>query len=481
MLRFKLHHLFAYSLLVTALCHRPAQAMGLNFDLDVKTEIATTSQPSVSNTNDLALSSPELVPSTKDFKPLPIPPAASQPPVRITQSSSHLPNNVIASARVLTPPPPTALPTSRILEPINRSPQQAPIALSFIPDEDTALSAAASLPQHPDSSENAQPQENTALPAWIYEGGSDSLVARVIGSAEGTRTASGHRTQAYYGHTDPGNGVWNMGTFSYQHGAHSPQEADQKQLRRLKTQGKTIVQQADQADLTMSLGEVLNGLDLANQSPRAALERGGYVDRLAQARQKGMHNNDAIIWARTYSYLDPDTQRWNAPGLGNTLTSIRRDQSRRHDAVAQAFNHYQAQNFNTDQPPEKTLDTPILALAQPPLDALPSEAQDHSEQEIDSIEPVSSMSLAFNVNEPFHSAAQDGKNTQEPIPSTRESQAEVSQLDTQEPIPSTRESQAEVSQLEINDYEPEETSQIHVSSDRAHGTPPDIEVDNIPG
>ena len=105
---------------------------------------------------------------------------------------------------------------------------------------------------------------------------------KIRASAEGTRTPSGQPTHAYYGHTDPGNGVWNMGTFSYQHGASSPKEADSKQLKRLQKQGKTLEQQATQADLSMSLGEVLNALDLANQSPRAALERGGYIDRLAQ-------------------------------------------------------------------------------------------------------------------------------------------------------------------------------------------------------
>ena len=66
----------------------------------------------------------------------------------------------------------------------------------------------------------------------VFEGGTDSLVARAVGSAEGTRTPTGAFNPAYNGHTDPGNGVWNMGTFSYQHGAKTPAEADQKQLQR---------------------------------------------------------------------------------------------------------------------------------------------------------------------------------------------------------------------------------------------------------
>ncbi len=456
MLRFKLHHLFAYSLLVTALCHRPTQAMGLNFDLDTNAQLAQTSQPSPRNTDHLTLSEPELDSSTTDFRPLPIPPTASQPPSRVLQSSSRLPNNVIASARVLTPPPAAALPTSRILEPIASSPQPAPIALSFTPDQEAALVSAS---PRADVSDNTERPENAALPAWIYQGGSDSLVARVIGSAEGTRSANGDRTQAYYGHTDPGNGVWNLGTFSYQHGARSPQEADNKQLKRLKKQGKTIAQQADQADLTMSLGEVLNGLDLANQSPRAALERGGYVDRLLQARQKGMHNSDAIIWARTYAYLDPDSQRWNAPGLGNTLPSIRRDQSRRHNAVAQAFNHYQAQNFNIDQAPAKTLDAPILALAHPPV-PLAADTH-HSEQEADTIDIAQSRALAFKVDAPLDANAQEGESDHKPKTGTTELQAEVSQLS-------------------VSDSEPKAPPQIYINSDQVPGNL-DMEATNIPG
>ncbi|ESA38380.1 hypothetical protein N836_02445 [Leptolyngbya sp. Heron Island J] len=398
MLRFKLHHLFACSLLVTILYHRPARAMGVQFDLDGHNESPLTSQPITDIAQSLA--APEDASkldseTAAEFTPLPIPPNASQPPIRHSSQASHLPNHVLASARRLTPPPAAALPRSRVLEPISRSAPATAIALSFTPNQ--TISRPSSSPTN-EPSQDVEARKNTVIPTWIYQGGSDSLVARVIGKAEGTRTASGNHTKAYYGHTDPGNGVWNMGTFSYQHGASSPQEADKKQLKRLKKQGKAIAQQADQADLTMSLGEVLNGLDLANQSPRAALERGGYIDRLVQARQKGMDTSDAIIWARTYAYLDPDTQRWNAPGLGNTLASIRRDQSRRHEAVAQAFDHYQAQRLNTDQSPADTLAVPMLALAQPPMTKTPADDISLSQPNLASKQAVESNSMAFNIH-----------------------------------------------------------------------------------
>ncbi|NJR66804.1 MAG: hypothetical protein HC772_18210 [Leptolyngbyaceae cyanobacterium CRU_2_3] len=46
----------------------------------------------------------------------------------------------------------------------------------------------------------------------LFQGNSESLVARAVGSAEGTRTPEGDRNPAYYGHVDPGNKVWNLGT-----------------------------------------------------------------------------------------------------------------------------------------------------------------------------------------------------------------------------------------------------------------------------
>lgn len=420
--RFQLRHLFALSLLVTALCHRPAQAMGVNFDLaapspaasEASTKALTEHQSAAIETNLPSLT------GAKTYEPLPIPSQASQPPIRAVQSKRTLPENVITSTRILAPPPLEALPTTRIIPP-GSSPleiAQDDVGLSFIPVDATAV---APLPSPTVASE-----KSSTLPKWIYEGGSNSLVARVIGSAEGTRTPSGQPTRAYYGHTDPGNGVWNMGTFSYQHGASSPKEADSKQLKRLQRQGKTIEKQATQAELSMSLGEVLNGLDLANQSPRAALERGGYIDRLAQAREKGLKNDRAIVWARTHAYMDPETQRWNAPGLGNTLSSIQRDQNRRHQAITQAFGHYQAQRDTTGKPPIDSLETTAVAMAPPPSPQ-PLALSEQPQAKEDKGNPLSPpiAPLEFNVAEVTHHDSQIEKKpiAVTPIPDTELSQA----------------------------------------------------------
>ncbi|HEY9878023.1 MAG TPA: hypothetical protein V6D29_06180 [Leptolyngbyaceae cyanobacterium] len=197
----------------------------------------------------------------------------------------------------------------------------------------------------------------------LFAGGSDSLVARAVGSAEGTRTPEGLRTAAYYGHVDPGNGAWNLGSFSYQHGAHSPQEADERQLQRLQTQALKLRQLATSRDLDLSLEEELNGIDLANQAPLAALDR-GYIDWLAQAQKLGMTGSEAILWARTRAFLDPDSGRWNAPGLGNTVADITQDQERRMTAIAKAIAaHPKVGQIATAPQPETLAEIPVTADA----------------------------------------------------------------------------------------------------------------------
>lgn len=199
--------------------------------------------------------------------------------------------------------------------------------------------------------------------AQIFQGGPHSLVAKAVGSAEGTRTPNGDKTWAYYGHEDPGNGVWNLGSFSYQHGANSPEEADTKQLRRLQAQAAVIRRQAQAYGITLTLEEELNAIDLANQAPLAALDRGGYIDWLAQAHQMGLRGSEAVLWARTRSFINPDTGQWNAPGLGNNLYSISADQERRLQAIARAVEeHRRASAIATPPEPEK----PVAAEPVPP-------------------------------------------------------------------------------------------------------------------
>ncbi|PSN13963.1 hypothetical protein C7293_13805 [filamentous cyanobacterium CCT1] len=99
---------------------------------------------------------------------------------------------------------------------------------------------------------------------------SDDLLKRAIGRAEGTRDRNGNPTAAFGGHTDPGNRKRNLGSFSYQHGAPSPDEADRRWLEVLRKAEPEI-----QAQATAKFGQPLSktalvaALDGYTQSPDA--------------------------------------------------------------------------------------------------------------------------------------------------------------------------------------------------------------------
>jgi hypothetical protein len=190
-----------------------------------------------------------------------------------------------------------------------------------------------------DKAWTALPEQPGWADAALFEAQSDSLVAKAVGSAEGTRRPDGGQNPAYQGHVDPGNAVWNVGTFSYQHcGNCAPEEADRRQLARLARQFTQIQTHAsDRYGVKLSLEEQLNAIDLANQAPLAALAQGGFIDRLHQAKQQGLTGSDAILQARVYAYKNPQTNRWEAPGLGNTKSRITQDQARRQAAIAAAI------------------------------------------------------------------------------------------------------------------------------------------------
>ncbi|WOD37490.1 hypothetical protein [Nodosilinea sp. E11] len=322
-------------------------------------------------------------------QPLPIPAHGLNPPMRY-HSPQQLPAGVYrrgvavalndsTSATALlppAPPPPSAAPVLVAVAPPEpeptpqpeETPEPALLALDF----EMAPSPAVLVAQ----AELAKPQQPANPLLSLFEGDTNSLVAWAVGSAEGTRTPNGAINPAYFGHTDPGNRVWNMGTFSYQHGAKTPAEADQKQLARLKNQGDVLRQRALSHGLNLTLEETLNGLDLANQSPLAAIGRVGYIERLAEAKANGYEGAEAIVVARTRSYINPNTGRWNAPGLGNTEPSIRRDQKRRADAVAKAIAAYEAKDPDlrsqtwTLTPSEDPAPDMLVALAEAPAEAI---------------------------------------------------------------------------------------------------------------
>jgi hypothetical protein len=96
-------------------------------------------------------------------------------------------------------------------------------------------------------------------------------------------------------------------------------------------------QRAAAAGVQLSLEAELNGIDLANQAPAAALGQPGYVEWLDKAQAQGLQGEDAVLWARVSSYWDPNRNGWDAPGLGNSEAAITHDQNRRMTAIARVL------------------------------------------------------------------------------------------------------------------------------------------------
>lgn len=160
---------------------------------------------------------------------------------------------------------------------------------------------------------------------------SDDVLMKAIGKAEGTVDGNLNPDADYYGHTDPGNGASNKGFFSFQHGARSPQEADQKQLNRLRNAEREIQAQAvGKFGQPLSEAALLTALDLWNQAPKAGQDFVTHLPTHDPTPQQ-------IIDARAKSYIDPATGALDAPGLGNSMGNVIQDQARRTDANLSAL------------------------------------------------------------------------------------------------------------------------------------------------
>ena len=161
-----------------------------------------------------------------------------------------------------------------------------------------------------------------------------------IGMAEGTRTVDGGKTSAYWGHTDPGNGKQNLGSFSYQHGASSPEQADALQLQRMYPYITAMQAFASDNGMSLSPLELVAGIDLATQAPLAAQN---YLANLKEAKAQGFTGMEAIFEARSYSYINPYNGQLEASGFGNDWGRLRFDQARRIAEIHYVLGSYGVQ------------------------------------------------------------------------------------------------------------------------------------------
>ncbi|MDT7838666.1 LysM peptidoglycan-binding domain-containing protein [Aquabacterium sp. OR-4] len=186
--------------------------------------------------------------------------------------------------------------------------------------------------------------------------GSHAAAAIVIGSAEGTRRPDGGFTPAYGGHADPGNAAHNRGSFSYQHAASSPADADRRQLASLRATLPAYEAAAQRAGLDPADARLASAyLDLYNQSPSAARRFVAQLGTLSGQPLDSAH----LTQLRVNSFVDASTgQRFELAGggqagsgfaniararLGRTPTEaevqnvLRADQQRRMDAIESAL------------------------------------------------------------------------------------------------------------------------------------------------
>lgn len=131
-----------------------------------------------------------------------------------------------------------------------------------------------------------------------------------IGIAEGTRTANGGYTKAYYGHRDSGDGNWNRGTVSGGRGSNaSPQQVDRQWMAKLTSKAMAVAPLLQRVGLrpgTQGWNRLMfNILDLEVQSP---LANQGFIRKLPQIIQQGA-TVEAIAKARADSFFNPATGR----------------------------------------------------------------------------------------------------------------------------------------------------------------------------
>jgi len=174
-------------------------------------------------------------------------------------------------------------------------------------------------------------------PEDFRRGGTDSLAAITIGTAEGNRTARGGFRNSFNGHTDPGNAAHNIGSFSVQgnkarQAGGDPRRADEIQLRELASVTPAFEQAARQAGLDPHNSLLLASYyDMQTQSPATAtaflrelprLAREGVtVENITDARVRAFHNNGK-------------TGGWHAPSQQHR---VQPDAERRMNALVSAL------------------------------------------------------------------------------------------------------------------------------------------------
>lgn len=179
----------------------------------------------------------------------------------------------------------------------------------------------------------------------LFAGGAlGSPIGKIIGLAEGNRTPDGGLTDSYYGHTDPGNGAWNVGNYSVNaeyYTCASPEDADEQYHGVLQKEAEQVAPLMEAAGLDPGNALLMvNYLDVWNQSPVMARE--GFIGALPYLVEHGV-NADTVLQVRIYAgdegvdvdHFEP-TGRAH-PTLWTDMDGHVADQSRRMGAIVDAM------------------------------------------------------------------------------------------------------------------------------------------------
>lgn len=168
------------------------------------------------------------------------------------------------------------------------------------------------------------------------EVGNLGVGAWAIGSAEGTLDHDGNPTSLYEGHDDPGNGVANKGFGSWQASpVANAQEGDAKALNRIKNECIPHTFKTFQENkLTLTPRLLVESCDAWIQAPKAAVD---FARNLKVCNDEGKQGDEAILCARTRSYIDPATGSLDVTGIFQKPGALEHDQSRRMGEIAAVF------------------------------------------------------------------------------------------------------------------------------------------------
>jgi len=183
----------------------------------------------------------------------------------------------------------------------------------------------------------------------LFTGGAlNSTIGLIIGLAEGNRTADGGVTDSYYGHTDPGNGAWNVGNYSVNgeyYSCSSPEYADSMYHKILQGEAIRVAPVIEAMGLDSSNALLMaNYLDVWNQSPLMAID--GFLCALPYLVDNGI-TEETVLMVRVYAGDEGVGPGFNPTGyahasLWTDMKGHVADQTRRAEAIATAIRNIRA-------------------------------------------------------------------------------------------------------------------------------------------